>query len=76
MAGLVEKVTDSHDADGFPREIHRQARGASGKHTRNRVQFLAAVAQIVSGYDKIGGGKRRTRRKQNRILTVPKSVAV
>ena len=75
MSGLVEKVTDCNHADSLAREIHSQSRCASGKQTRRGVEFLAAIAQVVPGYDKVGCTERRIGRKQNAIFTVPKSMA-
>src|ERR1039458_3156987 len=75
MSGLVEKVTDCNHADSLAREIHSQSRCASGKQTGRGVEFLAAIAQVVPGYDKVGCTERRIGRKQNAIFTVPKSMA-
>ena len=75
MSGLVEEVTESDDADSLSGEVHRQTRRAAGKDTGDRVQFVATVAQVISGYDKIGCGERRIGREQKAILAIPKPMA-
>src|SRR5580698_3725938 len=74
MSGLVQKVTDPNNARGLACKVHRQPRRTPAEHTGYRVQFPAAAAQVVPGHNKIGSAKRGTCRKQNAILTIPKSM--
>src|ERR1035437_2815058 len=75
MSGLVEKVTDGNHADSLAREIQSQSRCTSGKQTGRGVEFLAAIAQVVSGYDKVGCTERRIGPKQESFFPGPKIVA-
>src|SRR5579859_3226412 len=75
MSGFVKQVTDSDDADGFAREIQSQTRRASCKNARKRVEFLATIVKVISGYHKVGRAQRRIGRKQNAVFAVPESMA-
>jgi len=75
MPRLVEEVAESDHTGCFPGEIHRQASCAAGEHARDRVQFLAAVPQIVSGYNEIGSAECGIGSEQKAIFTIPKSMA-
>jgi len=70
----VEEVAQPHHACCFAREIRHQTRGAAAEHTGYRVQFLAAIAQIIPSRDEIGRAQRGACRKQNAVLAIPKPV--
>jgi hypothetical protein len=75
MSGFVEEVTDCHDAHRLAGEIHCQPRCASRKYMSHGIQFLTAIAKVISSYDKVGSAERRAGREQKCIFAVPKSMA-
>ena len=75
MSGLVEEVAESDHASGFAGEVHGESRGTAAEYTSDRVQFLSASAQIVFGYDEIGGAEGGTGGKEDAVLAVPETVA-
>ena len=75
MTRLMKNITECHDTGCLPREIHRKPRCAAGKDAGNRIQFLAAVSQIISSHNKIGRAECRIGRKQKTILAIPESMA-
>jgi|HubBroStandDraft_6_1064221.scaffolds.fasta_scaffold686245_1 hypothetical protein len=75
MSGLVEEIAQPDHASGLTREIRGKSRRTAAEHAGYRVQFLAASAQVVTGYDEVGSAKCSACRKQHAILAVPKSMA-
>lgn len=75
MSCLMEEVAESDDAGGFPGKVHRQACRATREYSRDGIQFLSAVPQVVSGYDEVGGAEGCIRREQKAVLTIPESMA-
>jgi len=74
MSGLVEDVADPHHAGGLARKVHGKSGGAAAEYAGYRIQFLAAGAQVIAGYDKVGGAESGARRKQEAVFTVPESL--
>ena len=72
---LMEKVADSHHTGGFTCELHSQRRHAAGEQTGDRVQLLAALMQVISGYKEVGRAKCEAGRKEQAVLVIPKPVA-
>ena len=74
MSHLVEEVTDPDHPCSLARKIHCQRGSAAAEDTGYRVQFLAAISQIVAGYHEIGRTESGIGRKQNAIIALPKPV--
>ena len=75
MSRLMEEVAESDHASGLAGEVRGQSRRAAREYSCYRVQFLAAVTQIVSGYDEVGSAECGIRSKQKAVFTIPESMA-
>ena len=75
VSGPVKNVADAHHASGFPNEIQGKRRRATGKHARDRIQFLASILQIRVGHGEIRRARRRHRGEENSVLSIPKTMA-
>src|ERR1700736_2254991 len=75
MSGLVEEVAKRDHTRRLTGEVHGKPRGAAAEYTSQRVQFPAAMAQVVPGYDEIGSIKGGAGCKQETILTIPEAMA-
>ncbi len=73
MPRLVADVAEPDHTSRLTGEIECQSRGTAAKQARDRIQFLAAIAQVVPSYDEIGSAESGAGRKQNAILAVPES---
>ena len=76
VSGLVEDVAEPDHASSLTREVHRKPSRTAAKHARYRVQFLAAIVQVIASDDEICGAEGGTRRKQRGILAIPESMAL
>lgn len=74
MSGLVEDVADPDHASGLTRKVHCQPGRTATEYAGYGIQFLTAGAQVIPGYDEVGGAEGGARRKQNAILAVPESL--
>src|SRR5580700_6847587 len=73
MSGLVKEVAERDHASRLTGEVHCKPRGAATEYAGYRVQFLSATAQVIPGYDEVGGVEGSTCGKQEAILTIPES---
>ena len=74
MACLVKEIAEPDHARSLACKVHCQRWSAAGEHAGDRIQFLAAISQVVAGYDEIGRAEGGVGRKQNAIIAIPKSV--
>jgi hypothetical protein len=72
---LMEEIAESDHTAGFTGEVQSQARRAASEQTGDRVQLLAAVMQVISGYKEVGRAKCEAGRKEQAVLAVPKPMA-
>lgn len=64
MSGPVKEVAESDHASGLTGEVHGKPRGSAAEYAGYRIQFLATSAQVVPGYDEVGGAEGSTCGKQ------------
>src|ERR1700691_3656283 len=75
MTRLVKEVAESDDARGFSGEVHGKCGSTAGEDASHGIQFPAAAAQVVPGYDEVGSIEGEACGKEKGVLTIPESVA-
>ena len=76
MSGLVEEVGKPDHPNILAGEIHSQPGRAVAEEIDHRIQFLAAGAQVVTGYDEVGGAEGHRGGEQAAILPIPEAMVL
>src|ERR1019366_10125768 len=73
MSGFVEEVTERDHARSLTGEVRCKPRSTAAEQAGYRVQFPATAAEIVPGYDEVGGVEGSRCGKQKAILAIPEA---
>ena len=74
VAGSVEEIAGSDVAGSFPGEVEREPGCAAGKRAGDRIQFLAAVRQVVARDVEVRGAHCSDGGEQDAVIAVPKAM--